>query len=166
MQGSLRNRTLLVIVVISLLANIIMLVYFGWAREHYRRNPRTWPSSPIMVFLKKDVGFTEQQMTAYDALRMQNRKKMKPLFEDIRLAKVQFYGHLDDQQISDSLMNEAATHIGEKQKAIDIQTLKNFRQLRTLCTEEQRKKYDSMVVGVISEMWFSPRNGSQDVKRK
>lgn len=165
MQG-LRNKTLLFIVVISLLANIIMLVYFVWIRERYHKGHDDRPSSPITVFLKKNVGFTDEQMVRFEQLRLKNRGKMKPLFEGIRLAKVQFYRYLNDQQINDSALNKAATLIGEKQKAIDLQTFKNFREVRTICTEEQKKSYDSLVGGVISQMWFTPRNGPPDQKRK
>lgn len=165
MQG-LRNKTLLFIVVISLLANIIMLVYFGWIKEQSHKNHNDRPNSPITVFLKKDIGFTDEQMGKFNQLRLQNRKKMKPLFEDIRLAKVQFYGYLNDQQINDSVLNSAATLIGEKQHAIDVQTFKNFREIRTICTEEQKKRYDSLVSGVVSKMWFTPRNSPPEEKRK
>jgi len=165
MQG-LRNKTLLFIVVISLLANIIMLAYFGWIRERFHKNHNDWPNSPITVFLKKNVGFTDAQMVQFNQLRTKNREKMKPLFEDIRSAKVQFYEYLNDQQINDSALNGAATLIGEKQRAIDLQTFKNFREVRTICTEEQKKSYDSLIGGVISQMWFTPRNGPPDEKRK
>ena len=152
--------------VISLLANVIMLVYFGWVREHYHRNnDRNGFNSPMTDFLKKDLRFTDRQMEDYNKLRMQNRQKMKPLFEEVRMAKVHFYDYLNDQQINDSLLNTAAGQIGEKQKALDLQTLKNFRQVRELCTEDQKKRYDSLIAGVIGNMWFAPRNGPPE-KRK
>lgn len=166
MQGAPRNRTLFFILIISLLANVAMLVYFGWIKEQFHRNPRNSPNSPISVFLRKDVGFTDQQMEAYNKLRLQNRQKMKPLFEEARLAKVDFYKHLDDRQLNDSLLDAAAAQIGEKQKALDLQTLKNFRQLRDLCTEEQKRRYDSLIAGVINNMWFSPRNGPPQGKKR
>lgn len=151
--------------VISLLANVVMLAYFGWIRESNHHNPHNGPGSPMAAFLQQELGFTAQQMEAYNKLRQQNRQKMKPLFEDVRLAKVHFYDFLNDEQINDSLLDAAASQIGEKQKVLDLQTLKNFRQLRTLCTEEQKKKYDSLITGVISNMWFTPRNGPPE-KRK
>ena len=166
MQGPSRNRTLFFILIISLLANIVMLAYFGWIRESFHHGPRNWPNSPISVFLKKDIGFTDQQMEAYNKLRLQNRQKMKPLFEEVRQAKVGFYEHLDDQQVNDSLLDAAAAQVGEKQKALDLQTLKNFRQLRDLCTEDQKRRYDSLITGVINNMWFSPRNGPPPGKKR
>ena len=165
MQGSSRNKTLFFILVISLLANVIMLIYFGWMREPDHHNGRNWQGSPMTEFLRKDLHFTDQQMEAHNKLRMQNRQKMKPLFEDVRLAKVDFYKHVNDQQANDSLLNAAAGQIGEKQKILDLRTLKNFRQLRDICTEEQKKRYDSLITGVISDMWFAPRNGPPEKKR-
>ena len=165
MQGPSRNKTLLFILVISLLANMIMLIYFGWVRESNHRNARNGQGSPMTAFFKKDLHFTDQQMEAYEKLRMQNRQKMKPLFEDVRLAKVDFYKYINDQQANDSLLDASAGQIGEKQKVLDLQTLKNFRQLRNICTEEQKKRYDSLITGVITNMWFAPRNGPPERKR-
>ncbi len=165
MQG-IRNKTLLFIVAISLLANIIMLVYFVWIHGHRRPHEETF-SSPITVFLQNNVGFSKQQMDQYNQLRTENRKKMKPMFEDIRVTKVKFYEHLNDEQVDDSTLSGEATLIAEKQKAIDLQTFKNFRQVRTICTDEQKKRYDSLVAGVVSKWLFAPRSGPpRDEKRK
>lgn len=166
MQG-IRTKTLLFIVAISLLANIIMLIYFVGIRNHHRSPHDEQPNSPITVFLEQNVGFSKQQMEQYYQLRTENRKKMKPMFEDMRTTKAKFYEHLNDKQINDSILAGEATLIAEKQKAIDLQTFRNFRQIGTICTGEQKQQYDSLVAGVISKWWFSPRSGPpHDEKRK
>lgn len=85
---------------------------------------------------------------------------MKPLFEDIRLAKIEFYGLLSKGSIDDSTLSRAASTIGEKQKAIDLQAFENFREIRKLCTAEQQPRYDSLIPGIIGKMWFAPRKGN------
>jgi len=149
------NKLLLFVVAVSLLANIVMLIYFVWSRESSRRNlHREKQISPIALFLEKQVGFNQQQMAAYNELRQQNRKKMSPLFEDIRLTKVRFYQYLKQPDTPDSVLKAGAALIGDKQSGLDFHTFQNFKQVRTLCTPEQRLKYDSLISGVIEQMWF------------
>ena len=161
MHKVLNNKVLLFIVAILLLANISMLFYFLWVREPGKKNTHEErQKSPITEFLQKDIGFDTGQMAAFNATRQKHRQKMKPLFEDIKTAKVQFYGLLTNPVISDSALNSAASVIGEKQKMLDWQTFQNFKEIRTLCTPEQQARYDSLIVNEISKMWFPSWKGS------
>lgn len=165
MRKVLNNKVLLFIVAILLLANIAILFYFLWMKEPSKKNSRgDWQKSPITVFLQNEIGFSTDQMAAFEKTRQQHRQKMKPLFEDIKTAKVQFYEFLTNPVISDSTLNSAASIIGEKQKLLDLQTFQNFKEIRSLCTMEQQPKYDSLIVNEISRMWFPTwkGNGHQD----
>ncbi|MEO5996266.1 MAG: periplasmic heavy metal sensor [Chitinophagaceae bacterium] len=161
MRKVLNNKVLLFIVAILLLANIAMLFYFLWMREPERKNTRgDRQKSPMTEFLQVEIGFNTEQLAAFEKTRQQHRQKMKPLFEDIKTAKVQFYGFLTDPSINDSTINAAALQIGEKQKLLDMQTFHNFREIRSLCTPEQQPRYDSLIVNEISKMWFPSWKGS------
>ncbi|MEJ7737772.1 MAG: hypothetical protein WKF97_10125 [Chitinophagaceae bacterium] len=165
MHSVLNNKLLLFIVAVLLLANIAMLIFFVGMKDASHKNHRNDRSkSPISVFLEKEVGFNQEQMASYEALRQQNRQKMKPLFEDIRVAKIQFYQLLRHSAFDTSLLNRAALTIGEKQKNIDLQAFQNFRAIRSLCSPEQQLKYDLLVPGVIEKMWFSERKGNSRQK--
>ncbi len=161
MRKVLNNKVLLFIVGILLLANIAMLFYFLWLREPAKKNSRgDWQKSPITIFLQKDIGFNAEQMASFEKTRQGHRQKMRPLFEDIKTAKVQFYGFLTNPNISDSVLNNAASIIGEKQKLLDLQTFQNFKEVRALCTTEQQPRYDSLIVNEISRMWFPSWKGN------
>jgi Spy/CpxP family protein refolding chaperone len=161
MRKVLNNKVLLFIVAILLLANIAMLFYFLWIREPARKNFRgDRQKSPMTEFLQTEIGFNTGQMAAFEKIRQQHRQKMRPLFEDIKTAKVQFYGFLTNPVINDSTLNQSAKLIGEKQKLLDLQTFHNFKEIRGLCTPEQQPKYDSLIVNEISKMWFPSWKGS------
>ncbi len=161
MRSVLNNKVLLFTVAILLLANIAMLLYFLWIKEPMKRNTRgDRQKSPMTEFLQTEIGFDKQQMEAFDKTRKKHRQEMKPLFEDTRVAKVQFYGFLKNPAVSDSLLNAAASVIGEKQKLLDIQTFQNFKEIRALCTPGQQLKYDSLIVNEISKMWFPAWKGN------
>jgi len=161
MRSVLDNKLLLSIVAILLLANIAMLIFFVRGRESDSKEFRHEKSrSPMTVFLQEEIGFSPEQMASYDALRQENRKKMKPLSEDIRQAKIQFFHLLERNALDTAVLNQAASRIGEKQKEIELQVFKNFRSIRTLCNEEQLVKYDSLVPATIEKMWFAERRGN------
>lgn len=161
MRKVLNNRILLLVVAILLLSNIAMLFFFVWMKEPTKKNFRSdRQKSPITVFLEQQVGFNKQQMEAYDKIRQQHRQKMRPLFEDIRLSKVSFYGLLNKSETNDADVNSAASLIGERQKIIDLQAFQNFKEIRTLCNAEQQLRYDSLIAGVIANMWFPARKGN------
>jgi len=160
MHKVLNNKMLLFIVAILLLANIAMLFYILASREPMKRNYGDRQKSPITEFLQKEIGFSQEQMKDFDETRQKHRQRMKPLFEDIRTAKVQFYGYLTNPAVTDSILNSSASIIGEKQKLLDMQTFRNFKEIRTLCTPQQQLKYDSLIVNEISNMWFSSWKGN------
>lgn len=154
MRKILNNKVLLFIVAVLLLANIAQLIYSVGMRDKGRKNFNDRQRSPITGFLKNDIGFNTQQMEAYDRLREQHKQKMRSLFQDIRLAKVAFYNLLSDTTVNDSVLNRAALTVGDKQKALELQTFRNFRDIRGLSTSAQLPKYDSLVPGLIGKMWF------------
>lgn len=161
MRSVLNNKVLLFIVAILLLANMAILFYFLWIREPLKRNLRgDRQKSPITEFLQTEIGFDKNQMAAFDKMRQKHRQTMKPLFEDTKAAKVRFYGYLTNTAVSDTVLNAAASIIGEKQKLLEMQAFENFKEIRTLCTPRQQLKYDSLIVNEISKMWFPSRKGS------
>jgi protein CpxP len=154
------NRILLFIIAVLLISNIVMLVlWYRWTHEDHRWRGGEMSRSPMSVFLEKKVGFSAQQMTAFEQLRKDHREKLKPMFEQLKDAKSGFFKLVTAPDISDSQMMAESRIIAERQQALDIQTVKNFRQLRNLCTEQQRPIYDSLMPGIISEMWFPNRRG-------
>ncbi len=166
MRSVLNNKVLLFIVAILLLANIVMLFYFLWIREPNRRSSHgDRPRSPITEFLQIEIGFNKDQMAAFDKTRQRHRQTMKPLVEDVKAAKVQFYGFLKNPAVSDAVLNDAVAAIGEKQKLLDMQTFLNFKEIRTLCSAQQQPKYDSLIVNEISKMWFPSWKGNGHLQK-
>lgn len=162
MRKVFNNKVLLFIVAILLVANVAMVCYFLWMREPAKRSfhGEQRQKTPITEFLQAEIGFSQAQMLAFDTIRRSHRQKMRPLFEDIKTAKVQFYQFLTNPDVNDSALNRAAAIIGEKQTLLDLQTFQNFKEIRTLCTPEQKARYDSQIVNEISQMWFPSWKGN------
>jgi hypothetical protein len=157
-----KTRVLIFIIVVLLLANLAMLIFF--LSMHDNRKKHTQQSNRganvISTVLQQKVGFTKEQMDKVSQLRSVHREKMHSLFQDIRLAKIKFYGQINTNEVTDSVLYRDATTIGEKQRAIDLQAFKNIREIRNLCTTEQLPKFDSLIPGVLQNMWFPSRRSN------
>lgn len=146
-----------VLVLILLLTNILLLVFFVWMKpddqKQQGRDDHDNKGGSVMQLLEKQVGFTPDQMAQYKSLKEQHWDIMKPYFGEMRSAKDNFYQLLSNSMRADSLViSAAADSIAVKQKQIDMQTFRHFRQVRNICTPQQQPAFDSMVQQVIRRM--------------
>ncbi|ASZ11589.1 periplasmic heavy metal sensor [Chitinophaga pendula] len=154
-----KNRILIIMVVILLLTNLLMLFFFVWLKPGSRHDGRG--KRGVAIFLEEQVGFTEDQMKSYQELREQHWGRMKPVLGDIRTTKERFYNLLARAAVPDSVLQQAADSIGRRQSAIDLLTFQHFREVRALCTPEQRPRFDSLVHQVMLKMSGPYRRGNR-----
>ena len=134
-----------------MLANIALLAYFLWFKPE-QRNKRPDKNRDMMAYsLENEVGFDQAQMKKYQQLKEEHKAKIKPMFEDMHATKMKFYKYLQ-QPPDDSIINNLATAIGEKQKNIDVQIFHHFNELRAVCTQQQQPRFDSLIQRVVSKM--------------
>lgn len=154
-----KNKILLFIVLVMILTNIATLAYFlGFKQNTIGRVEKgERHTGPMTEFLKKDIGFDEQQMKTFDSVKQQQREAIKPLFEDLGKTKDSFYQLLSEPSVPDSQLNALAANIGLKQQAIEIQFFNNFKNIRRLCTDTQKNKYDSLLPSIVHKMTIPQR---------
>lgn len=165
MSNSSRNRNLLVIIGILVLTNLAVLGYFLWYKKPPQArggegNREGWMTS----LLKKEVGFDDSQIALYDSLKNQQKETIKPMFEQMRLAKENFFRLLSDPAANDSLVQEASDAIAQQQKKLDLQTFDHFKKVRAICKPEQLALYDSVVQRMFRRMGRSPRKPTEGNK--
>ncbi len=159
-----KNKILLFIVVVMIITNIATLAYFLWFRGKDDRGEHR--TGPMTEFLKKDIGFSDQQMKTFDSIKQSHREAMKPMFEDLSKSKDSFYQLLSKPGVTDSELNAASAVIGMKQQAIEIQFFKNFKSVRELCTDQQKVKYDSLLPSVVHKMTMPQRRRPASNKKQ
>jgi hypothetical protein len=166
MRNLSKTKVLIFVILVLLIANLAMLVSFvNMKKPEKNNNERVRGSNIVNTVLEEKVGFSKAQLDSAKLMRRENMQKMHVLFENMRLAKITFFKNLNNPATNDSLVLRDAEKIGETQKAIDLQTFRNFRELRKICTPEQLPRYDSLIPGAIEKMWFSPRKGNPGKKR-
>jgi len=146
-----KNKVLLIIVGVLLVVNLGTLLLFVNMKQTGRPGGRGWGRQGMAEVLEKKAGFSKQQLQAYQDLRDQHWKKMKPLLADMRNARDSFYKLLYVPEVTDSALSHAADVIARRQKAIDLQTFRHFQQVRNLCDDTQRPKLDSLIHQFMSK---------------
>lgn len=144
-----KTKSLVAIIIFLLLSNIAMLVFFvilgnGTKRDHGHKDM-------IGSYLKKDIGFDQQQMQEYEQLHKDHQAQMAPFFDSVHNSKDSFY-HLLVTDVPDSLLGRVASTIGQRQVSLDMEMFRHLKHVRSLCTPEQLPKFDSSFHSVISRM--------------
>jgi Spy/CpxP family protein refolding chaperone len=159
-----KNKVLVVIIGFLVLTNIAVLIYFlRPAKKEHDGEKKS--RSGMSIALQKEVGFNDDQIAKYRALKEEQFKIMRPMMEDIRHKKDSMFRLMGNANATDSIINQLATEIAAKQKDIDIRAFNHFKRIRLLCTPDQLTKYDSVVVKMIRKMG-KPGKPAQEGKSK
>jgi protein CpxP len=147
-----RNKVLITIIAVLLITNLVMLLLF------FRMNKSEPQKSPgFTERLKKDVGFTAEQMKVYEPKKDTFWANMRKRFDEIKTTKQAFYKYMYDPSVTDSVLNAEADVIGRQQAELDQFVVKHFKEVRTMCTPEQLPKYDSLLPLIIERMTTRPK---------
>jgi len=149
MNNPSRNKTLVFIIIVLLLANVAILFYFLWLKGPEKQVRNNGNVDRFAEALKRDVGFSETQVARYKELKEAKWDKIKLRFDDLRKAKDDFFHLISVENVSDSLLNNAADSVAQRQKALDLQAFIHLKELRKVCTPEQEPRYDSLVQRVF-----------------
>ena len=149
------NKVLLLITSVLLVANIGLLYFFVFNKpdrhDKMDMDPKAMHDKAIEK-VKNEVGLNDEQAVAYDSLRSQQFRNMKPLFKELTKSKEDFFSLIYQQGVSDSAMNSYASKIGQKQMELDISTFHYFQSIKALCNEEQKPKMDSFIKQIVKRI--------------
>lgn len=154
-----KYKTLVSIIVFLLITNFAMLIFFMVIAKPIDKKSRYNDQNGFGVMLQNEVGFSKTQLDQYQALRTQQRQNVKPLFDDIRKSKDNFYGLLYSDSVPDSVIDANADSIAETQKKLDLQMFNHFKNIRSLCTPDQLQKFDSSIKKAVARMTGRPGKG-------
>lgn len=152
MNNSTKIKSLITIIVFLLITNIAMLIFFLATSRPVDTKQKNRDFNGMYNSLQSDVGFTKDQLDQYQALRKEQRDKVRPLFNDLRNAKKDFYKLIYSSTNSDSLINADADSIAQRQKDLDMQMFRYFKNIRNICTPEQLPKFDTTITKEIGRM--------------
>ncbi|CAH0997645.1 hypothetical protein EMA8858_03779 [Emticicia aquatica] len=104
---------------------------------------------PKRLFLENELKFDQKQSDAYRILRQQHAAQVRALRETVKSMKTEFYEELSQENISDSTIKSKAINIETKMAEVDLITFKHFQQVRRMCTPQQQKRFDELIMDLI-----------------
>jgi protein CpxP len=159
MNETKKYKALISIIIFLLITNFAMLLFFIILDKPADKRSKERIENGMSNSLKQDVGFSNDQLDQYQALRTLQRKNVKPLFDKVRKSKIDFYELLYLQNVSDSTLAVDADSIAQTQKELDLQMFNHFKKIRNICTSDQLQKFDSTIKKVIIRMTGRPGKG-------
>lgn len=166
-----RNKNLIFIITVLLLTNIAVLVYFLAFKDRKRTTKHSGieqreRGAGMDERLKKEVGFSDQQVAQFKQLKEEQKIAIRPYFEAMRRSKDSLFALMGNESANDSIINNAANVIAQRQKELDLQTFAHFKRVRDLCTPEQKPKFDTLMHKFFSKMGKQGRRGEEKAERK
>jgi hypothetical protein len=142
-----------------LIANIGLLYYFVFNKPAHPPRPSDKEMHDMAIQKVKDeVGLNDEQAIAYDSLRSQQFRTMRPLFKQVTRSKEDFFTLIYQPNVSDSVLSSYASRIGKNQMELDLNTFHYFQSIKALCNEEQKPKMDSFIKQIVKRI-ISNNNG-------
>jgi protein CpxP len=156
MNNDKKTKSLITIIIFLLITNLTMLIFFVVPSKPAERRQKNHEQNGMYNSLQNEVGFSKDQLNKYQALREEQMKKVHPMFNEVREAKKDFYGLINSTNVSDSLLNADADSIAQKQKHLDVQLFRYFKNVRGICTDSQTQKFDTLMKKVVDRMIGRP----------
>lgn len=147
-----KTKSLVFIIILLIITNVVLMVFFVLNNQPHERKHNNHDKGGLYTTLQKDVGFSDAQLKQYQQLRKEQFQCLKPLFNQLRSSKENFYNLLYVENPSDSLVNTAADSIGHQQKLLDVQMLSYFRKIRKTCTPTQLPQFDATIKKTLLRM--------------
>ncbi|RAJ08928.1 hypothetical protein LX64_01583 [Chitinophaga skermanii] len=146
-----RGRLLVLLVVVLLITNIAMLIFFVFLKPDPRN--RGGRGDYVVEYLKDKVGFDTTQIAQFKALREKHNTNMQPYFTQIRADKDKLYKNLyKGNALPDSVLYPLTDSIGRDQAVIERALFKHFNEIRSICTPEQQPAFDSLLTRLFRRM--------------
>lgn len=141
MNNAIKNKFLTWLVAILLVANAVTILFFWINRPERMQGTKGSPREFLVNALELD----SSQLIAFQALIEKHQASARPLKKEIRTAKENLFQLLKQPVIPEPEKMKAVQAITLNIQALELLNLEHFKQLRALCNEKQKKKFDGLL---------------------
>lgn len=138
-----KSKVLIIIIGILLLANIVLLSFFLINGKQEQKRDSHAHRGFINDYLQKEVGFDKAQMEQYDSLAKRHHEQRSARYNSTAAQKKVLFTSLADANFSDSAIRILATSLHDQQAVMETAMLLQLKEIRGICTEQQRKRFDT-----------------------
>jgi len=154
------SKTLLIIIAVLLLANIVGIVFFLSNKSSGRKSGSSERKNMMVGYLTKDIGFSADQLVAYDSLTARHRRNMGPMFDQMKKEKEKRLRYVAQYGFADTAITTAVGITADRQQMLETNMMMHLKDVRNICSEEQKVKFDSTIHKVFS------RKGNGEKKKQ
>lgn len=145
-----KTKFLIMLVALLAITNLVLLGILFSKKPHGSFDRGSRREEQMKNFLLKEVGFSPEQMKAYDSSSSTHKQSMRQLFDEMKQHKEINLRNLGNNNFSDSAIEATALKAGEQQKLIEQKMLRHLQHIRNICTAEQRAKFDTSIYKLFS----------------
>jgi len=161
MNPGLKIKSLYILVGVLLLVNVATLGFIWYTSFKLRAEPPLNPPRPEnkSSFLAEELGFSGEQSQKFDSLRNYHHQSVETIMEQTRKLKDELFNCIKTG--GDAKAKEIATKLSENNKAIEMLTYEHFKEVRKICNDQQKEKFDKILIELVRgiEIQKAPPNG-------
>ncbi len=154
-------KTLWAIIIVLIIVNIGSLGSIWFTSEHrsfdrrgnYARSERNIEQTRDQHFIPKRLHFSNDQQEKFDSLAAIHRENLSQKIDEIRELREQLVARMKNQEFNSS-SEDLIQEIGDKQAELELLNFRNFRDVMSICDEEQKQQFVDMM-----QRAFRPRGG-------
>jgi periplasmic protein CpxP/Spy len=140
------NKGLIFLVIVLLLSNIGLLLYFLVWKKPTHKSGGGRNEFSIVEYMKKEVGFNEEQTRQFQVLHERNRDSLKLIGDSIRASKNALYKLMNQPAgTNDSAVQAGVQRISYHQQQMELSMFRHFQRVRAICDPAQQVKLDTLV---------------------
>ena len=142
------NKLLALAAVVLLIINGV-LVYLLWSEKNSHRGGNN-RSGKRGDWFAEQLKLDDKQKEEHKKLKEAHFESMRPLFDSTNSYKNSLYNLIKEDSNNDSLVNDYSNKIAELNKEIRLRTYAHLKQVRGMLNTEQQKKFDEMILKMMS----------------
>jgi periplasmic protein CpxP/Spy len=153
-----KNKILISSIVVLAALNIATLATLWWFAGRQNDLPQIAGRSGLRAheFLVRELRLTDEQQLRYKQMREEHAATTRQLLEQLRNQKKDFFELVRNNNLDEAEIVRKSNAIAQLQSEIDRATLHHFQQIRMMCTEHQRLKFDSVMNEVLRMLGAPP----------
>ena len=105
----------------------------------------------VQRFMERELNLSEEQKTAFRELRREHIRETRSYYRDIRMARKAIFEALRDNE-KNGAVDSLTSEIGRKQQELERAVYDQFSELRSICNDEQKAKFDRMMLRVMQRV--------------
>lgn len=146
------------LLVVCNMALIVIIWFKPQSKDHdERRGGRHERGGKRIMGFDGELSLTKEQQAKFDAIVAEQHAHIDSLKRLARDVRTTFFNNLNVPTPDAVEVSRLSNELGNYHRLIELQTFNSFRDIRSILTDEQKKKFDEITKDVLSRLPEQPR---------